>query len=125
MSTYSPFVALLYSGVVWFLFHVPVMVLMTRTLAVPNAAVVCLVQGSSCALAAFSFGYVGVVSGYGAWAPGFAHFFMNRLNPVVLGSVYTQTSGMIVGPVWKVNGEGLMGCIVGALLAVWVVFNVN
>ena len=39
------------------------------------------------------------------------HYTWNRLNPVVLGSVYTNRPGKVIGPQWLVNGEGVAGCL--------------
>lgn len=50
---------------------------------------------------------------YSIWAPALLHFLWNVLNPPILGDVYRNREGFIRGELWKVNGEGLVGCIVG------------
>jgi membrane protease YdiL (CAAX protease family) len=112
MACYSPSVALLISGIVWALFHTPVMILLVRKLGVKNSGLTVLVQNVSCCLAAFSFGFIAIRSEYSVWPSAFMHFFWNRLNPLVLGSIYTNEDGMISGEQWKINGEGFLGCIV-------------
>ena len=112
MACYSPAVALLISGIVWALFHIPIMILLVKKLGVKRPGLTVLVQSASCCLAAFPFGFVAVRSEYSVWPAAFMHFFWNRLNPLVLGSIYTNKNGMIVGEQWKINGEGLLGCIV-------------
>ncbi|XP_062523161.1 uncharacterized protein LOC134197828 [Corticium candelabrum] len=112
MSCYSTAAALLISGVVWGLYHVPVMILMVQQMKVRARFATVLVQCLSCCLAAFPYGYVAVRCGYSVLPAAFTHFFWNRLNPLVLGSIYTNDNGMIVGEQWKINGEGLLGCIV-------------
>ena len=66
----------------------------------------------------FFMNWLGYMSDHSWWVVTFAHFTFNQLNPKILGSVYTNTQGMFVGPLWKINGEGLMGCIVGAIYLV-------
>ena len=54
---------------------------------------------------------------FSMWAPTMMHFTWNRINPVILGSIYTQTPGKVKGEQWLINGEGLAGCIVQIPLA--------
>ncbi len=53
--------------------------------------------------------------------PTMKHFIWNRINPLLLGSIYTNTSGWMIGEQWKINGEGLMGCIVYLFTAIMIV----
>ncbi|XP_067651913.1 uncharacterized protein [Haliotis asinina] len=119
MSHFTPGVALLLSGVAWGLFHVPVLILMTSRLSPPRPRMTVLVQCLSVTLSAFPHGWVAIKSGYSVWASGLMHTVWNQVNPVILGSIYTQAPGIIVGHQWLINGEGLAGCIVILPLAIW------
>lgn len=125
LSVYSPSVALFISGVVWGLFHVPVMVLLTSKSNVPKPYMTILVQSVSCLLMAYPIGWLAIKSKYSLWAPSVMHWFWNRLNPQVLGSIYTQTPGEYHGDQWKINGEGLAGCIVILPIAILCVYDLN
>lgn len=39
----------------------------------------------------------------------------------MLGDIYTNTSGMISGDIIKINGEGVLGCILGAMMILYFV----
>ncbi|XP_071088402.1 uncharacterized protein [Haliotis cracherodii] len=119
MSHFSPGVALFLGGVAWGLFHVPVLILMTSRLSTPMPRITVLVQCLSVMLSAFPHGWVAIKSGYSVWASGLMHALWNQVNPVMLGSIYTQAPGIVVGPQWLINGEGLAGCIVLLPLAIW------
>ncbi|XP_041375439.1 ubiquitin-conjugating enzyme E2 Q1-like [Gigantopelta aegis] len=122
MERYTAPIALTISGMFWGLFHVPVMILLVYRLRPPRALVTVLVQSLSCALFAFPHGWVAVKSGYSLWASTVMHAVWNRVNPWVLGSIYTQAPGLVTGRQWLINGEGLAGCLVmlpiAALIAV-------
>jgi len=51
------------------------------------------------------------------WAASVMHWFWNVYNPLTLGSIYTGAPGRLQGEQWKINGEGLTGCLVLAPLA--------
>jgi len=95
------------------------MVLLTHKLKPQRPKITVLVQFAAVALAAFPHGYVSIISGFSLWPSTIMHFLWNRINPVLLGSIYTQTSGYIIGQQWKINGEGLMGCIIGVPFALF------
>ncbi|KAL5021630.1 hypothetical protein ScPMuIL_000785 [Solemya velum] len=122
MSRYSPCSALFISGIVWGLFHVPVMLLLSVRLKPPRPWLTILVQFTSVALAAFPHGWLAIQSNYALWASTMMHFVWNKVNPIVLGSIYTQTPGWLAGPQWLINGEGFSGCVIMfpvAVLCCW------
>jgi len=41
------------------------------------------------------------------------HLIWNILNPWVLGDIYANVEGLVAGQVFVVNGEGLVGVVVG------------
>jgi membrane protease YdiL (CAAX protease family) len=123
LSHFHPFIALNISGIVWGLYHVPVMILLCNQ---PQCKVqypirTIIVQCLSCWISAFVYGWIGIQCQYSAIPPTMAHFVWNRINPMLLGSIYTNTPGWMNGEQWKINGEGLMGCIVYFFAAMIVV----
>ncbi|XP_070575921.1 uncharacterized protein [Ptychodera flava] len=122
MSSYTTPIALAVSGLIWGLYHVPVMIVLSWRLNVRQPWLTVLIQCLSVAVLAFPHGWVSIRSGSAFWAPTVMHFTWNMLNPAVFGSIYTNTPGYIVGKQWLINGEGLAGIIVGvpiALLVAW------
>lgn len=106
-------------GLVWGLYHVPVMILLSYQ---PNTKVryplrTILVQCLSCWVSSFVYGWIGIQCNYSFVPPTMAHFVWNQINPLLLGSIYTNTSGWMKGEQWKINGEGLMGCLVYSIAA--------
>ncbi|HHW29004.1 MAG TPA: hypothetical protein GXX21_05555 [Syntrophomonadaceae bacterium] len=47
------------------------------------------------------------------------HSLWNTFNPVLLGSIYFNTPGIVKGDLLLINGEGVIGLIIGLLTAVW------
>ncbi|KAK3607376.1 hypothetical protein CHS0354_022537 [Potamilus streckersoni] len=111
MARYEPLLAVSISGIAWGLFHVPVMILLTYKLRPPRPYLTVFIQCLSCIMAAFPHGWVAIKSGYSLWAATIMHGTWNQINPRLLGSIYTQTPGKLVGPQWVINGEGLAGVI--------------
>ncbi|XP_022082229.1 uncharacterized protein LOC110974727 isoform X2 [Acanthaster planci] len=121
LDTYSPASALFISGVIWGLFHVAVMVLLTHKLKVKHPLMTVTVQCTSVLLNAYSHGWITMRSGYSLWPSAIMHCTWNIVNPLVLGSIYTHEPGLIVGEQWLINGEGLAGCIVSIPLVLLIV----
>ena len=117
LELYPTWLALLISGVVWALFHVAVMVLLSRRLKVKNANLTVLCQAAGCTVSALPFAAIAMMSGFSVYPCALAHTLWNRVVPPVLGSIYTQQPGMVVGRQWLINAEGLAGCIVQLPLA--------
>ena len=124
-------IALLATGVAWALFHLPVLVLLSRKTghARPVAAVAVqlanltvagfIVRCSSYSIAAAAaasaaatvvceqvpcaiphpkcgwdqIGSATIWAGYSVWPAAFMHWIWNRVNPVVCGSIYTNSPG--------------------------------
>ena len=108
------------TGFAWAFFHVAIMTLLVIRTRNPAPVRTVVLQSVSCVAAAWMYGVVSEVAGFTLWAPALMHCTWNLVNPVVLGSVYTNTEGALLhGPPVLVNGEGLAGCLVcGALLLV-------
>jgi hypothetical protein len=63
-------------------------------------------------MSTFVYGWIAIQCQYSIIPPTMMHFIGNRINPLLLGSIYTNTPGCMKGEQWKINGEGLMGCLV-------------
>ncbi len=111
---FHPIIALNISGLVWGLYHVPVMILLSyrpqSKVQYPIRAII--VQCLSCWISAFVYGWIAIQCQYSIIPPTMMHFIWNRINPSLLGSIYTNTPGWMNGEQWKINGEGLTGCII-------------
>ncbi|XP_033755469.1 uncharacterized protein LOC117338291 [Pecten maximus] len=125
MSQLTPQVALLISGIAWGLFHVAVMILLTKKLKTEHPVRTVIVQCVSCVMSAYPHGWLAIKASYSVWPSTLLHFWWNRLNPHVLGSIYTNTPGVYYGHQWKINGEGLSGCVVMVPIAVLVSMDLN
>ena len=123
LAHYHPINAFPIVGLVWGLYHVPVMVLLSyqSNTKVRHPVRTILVQCLSCWISAFVYGWVGIQCRYSFVPPTMAHFVWNQINPLLLGSIYTNTSGWMKGEQWKINGEGLMGCLVYLVAAICIV----
>jgi len=47
------------------------------------------------------------------------HYVWNLYNPVVLGNIYQNESGIISGNLMLINGEALAGIALGLPFMVW------
>ena len=118
---YSPVATCAISGIVWGVYHIPIMVLLSARLRPERPLATVAVQMASCALHAFPYAFVAHRTGFALLPPALMHFFWNRLNPWLLGSIYTQTPGLLEGPQWLINGEGMSGCLAGLAVAAGVI----
>ncbi|OWF42035.1 uncharacterized protein LOC110461650 isoform X2 [Mizuhopecten yessoensis] len=125
MSHFTPQMALLISGIAWGLFHVAVMILLTKKLKPEHPVRTTVVQCLSCVISAYPHGWLAIKARYSFWPSTLLHFWWNRLNPQVLGSIYTNTPGTYCGPQWKINGEGLSGCVVMLPIALLMSLELN
>ncbi|XP_064612012.1 uncharacterized protein LOC135475964 [Liolophura sinensis] len=125
MNSMSPFMALCVSGIAWGLFHVAVMVVLVRRLHPPRPVLTVAVQCLCVTIFAFPHGWVAIKAGYAVWPSTVMHCVWNRVNPRVLGSIYTHQPGLIAGNQWLINGEGLAGCVVMLPVCVLIVWNLS
>ena len=114
----SLFWATMVIGNVWGMYHIPIMVLLSHSLPSKTASRTIFFQYLSCVLLSFPYTFIAVRSNFSLFPSAFMHFFWNRLNPYVLGSVYTQKGGIYGGERWKVNGEGAAGCMSAVMVSI-------
>ena len=45
------------------------------------------------------------------------HYVWNEYNPVILGNIYRNQPGLLAGKIPTINGEGILGVVLGGLAA--------
>ena len=113
-------------GLVWALWHMPVVyVVATLSGYSGNIALLMLVQAGAVFLFSVPFAYSYFMS-RSIVGPMIMHLVWNIYNPIILGDVYTNTSGVMVGNAVIINGEALAGILLGVPFFVWfLVINKN
>lgn len=112
--------ATLITGAVWSSFHLPAMYLLALATEVGDPALLVAILGINIFCVNFLFSYLFFVS-RNVWTVTLFHAIWNVANPYMLGNLYTNEAGVLHGPLLVQNGEGIMGILVFALAAVWVV----
>lgn len=125
-SIYGKVKATAITGVVWGLFHVPAVFLLAKATGMSNPLLLCVIQ----ALAAFTFSFPSSYSFYlsGNIVPAlFIHSAWNSINVILLGDIYKNNYGIVKGSLLTINGEGILGLILGSIAILWFVkiFNKN
>jgi membrane protease YdiL (CAAX protease family) len=72
----------------------------------------CLIQMSAVFVFSFPFAY-SYFRGGSIIPPMIFHFLWNIYNPAVLGDIYRNEPGIMNGPIWVINGEGLWSILLG------------
>ena len=102
-------------GIIWALSHLMLMIILTNKFKTPNRWMIIIFQFVSIYFHTFFINWLGWLSSYSWFVVTTAHFTFNQINPRFLGSVYTNKPGKFKGDLWKINGEGLAGCVTGAV----------
>ena len=105
-------VSTLINGVVWGLWHVPIVLFLTRILGKDNAFLLTFVQFLAVFLVSFPFAYI-YFEDRSIVPPILIHLFWNIINPVILGDIYTNEAGFIAGNLFYINGETVAGLVLG------------
>lgn len=119
-KTHSKVAASTIVGVVWALYHFPVMILLNvGNVGIMQAILMALVQGIAAFVFSYIFSYCYFLSNR-VLPTVVMHGFWNIYNPYVLGSVYLGTKGSVLheGPVLMTNGEGVFGILFGGITAI-------
>lgn len=114
-DTYGKTKATVIVGVVWGLFHVPAVFMLARADGTGNPLLICAVQACSAFLFSFPASYC-YYSSRSLLPVLFLHSVWNTVNPFMLGDIYTNMPGLIRGYIIQINGEGMLGCIGGAIM---------
>jgi len=108
-------------GVVWALWHGPIVYGTARFSHMPNPFLLITIQ--MCAVFVFSipFAYAYFLSN-SILPPMIFHYLWNFFNPIVLGNIYQNKAGIVEGNLLFINGEGLAGIVFGLLFFIWYLY---
>jgi membrane protease YdiL (CAAX protease family) len=105
-------------GIIWGLYHIPAVFLLAKVTGIGNPILLCIVQ----AIAAFTYSFPSSYCYYSSSSllpVLFLHSVWDTINPLALGDIYTNKSGLIIGNIVQINGEGIIGCILGLTVIIW------
>lgn len=117
-KSFGKTVATIIVGVVWGLFHFPVVYLLAKITGIGDPLLVATIQALTVFMFSFSYSYSFYLS-KNLIPVLFFHSTWNVVNVLILGDIYTKKAGIIVGNLSVINGEGLLGVILGGILAIW------
>ena len=100
-------------GVVWSLFHSVFLYRAGVALGVENPLLVTLVQAVGVFTISFPYSYAYYLTDASVFPVMVTHLIWNILNPWVLGDIYANVEGLVAGQIFVVNGEGLVGVVLG------------
>ena len=107
--------ATVFVGIVWALFHVPVIYLSAKASGMNEPLLVCLVQAFAAFAFSFSFSYCYYLSE--SLIPVLImHSIWNEMNTLLLGNLSSNTQGILQGNLLFINGEGVLGLVISSLL---------
>lgn len=105
-------------GIVWGLFHVPVIYLSAKASGMSEPILVCLIQALVVFVFSFSYSYCYYLSE--SLIPILLmHSIWNELNTLVLGNISSNSQGILTGKLFYINGEGVFGLVLGVILVFW------
>ena len=111
--------SILITGVVWMLFHMPAVFLLTTVTRLGEPFEVCLVQAGVIFTLNIAFCYCYFLSD-NIIPVIFFHSVWNTFNTSMLGDLYSGKQGMFQGKIFLMNGEGVMGLTIGAVTAYFI-----
>jgi membrane protease YdiL (CAAX protease family) len=117
-KTYGKSKSTIIVGIVWALYHIPVVFLLAKATGIANPLLVCAIQ----AIAAFTFSFPSAYCYYlsnNIIPVLFLHSVWIQINKMILGDLYTNQYGIIQGNLLAINGEGILGSLLGIILVFW------
>ena len=105
-------------GVAWALFHFPLVYSLAKITGIGDPLVIATIQAAAVFVFSFSYSYSFYLS-KNLIPVLFYHSTWNVINVLILGDIYTKKAGIIGGNIPLINGEGVLGVILGAILAIW------
>lgn len=105
-------------GIVWALFHIPVIFLSAKASGMSEPLIVCLVQAVVVFVFSFSYSYCYYLS-ENLIPILLMHSIWNELNTLVLGNVSSNSQGILHGNLLYINGEEVLGLVLGLPLVFW------
>lgn len=112
-------------GVVWALFHFPVVYLLAKTKGIGDPLLIATLQAVVVFFIAFAFSYSYYLAEDKIIPVLFLHSTWNVVNVLKLGDIYTNNLGLITGNIPFINGEGLFGLIISGILVIWFIKQFN
>jgi membrane protease YdiL (CAAX protease family) len=100
-------------GVVWAVFHSAFLYRAGVAIGVENPLLVTVVQALAVFTISFPFAYGYYLTDGSVFPVMILHLIWNILNPWILGDIYANVEGIVAGQVFVVNGEGIVGVVVG------------
>lgn len=104
-------------GVVWGLYHSAFLYTAATVLGVANPLLVTVVQASAVFVVSFPFAYAYYLTDGSVLPVAILHLIWNILNPWILGDIYGNVQGLVAGQIFVVNGEGVLGVMLGLVAA--------
>lgn len=114
-TVYGKVKAVLIIGIIWALYHAPVVYLLAKTTGMEHPLLVTVVQFGVVFLLNMPFCYCYYLS-ENLIPVLFIHSVWNVVNTTVLGDIYKNTQGIMQGNLLLINGEGLIGLILGLVV---------
>lgn len=113
-ATKGKTVASIVVGIVWALWHAPLIYQLGCTTKMEHPFLLMLVQMGAVFVASIPFAYSYYLTD-NIIPPMIYHFTWNLYNPIVFGNIYRNKPGIIDGNMIITNGEGLAGFLLGLL----------
>jgi membrane protease YdiL (CAAX protease family) len=123
-ETFSKLQSSVITGIVWMLFHVPVVFLLARLEGLSNPIMVTVVQAADVFFFSYAFAFLFFGSKH-ILPVCILHAVWNVYNPYVLGDIYTDKPGILRGNLFVLNGEGLMGLLIAAIFSVYFLYRLK
>lgn len=105
-------------GIVWALWHGPIVYGLAIHTNMENPLLLSLIQMGAVFVFSIPFAYSYFLTN-NILPPMIFHFVWNFYNPMVLGNIYRNQSGIIEGNMLYINGEGLAGIVLGLAFIIW------
>jgi membrane protease YdiL (CAAX protease family) len=107
------------TGVIWWLWHLPFLFLSPVLTSLPRGRFLLLLASSFPALVGTSaiYCWMYIVSG-SIWAPTLMHLFWNLYRGILTGRLSDGAPGLFAGPLWLINGEGVLGNLVSTAFGI-------
>ncbi|MFD1600257.1 CPBP family intramembrane glutamic endopeptidase [Halobellus rarus] len=100
-------------GLVWALFHSAFLYRAGVAIGVENPLLITAVQAVAVFTISFPFSYAYYLTDGSVFPVMILHLIWNILNPWILGDIYANIEGLVAGQIFVVNGEGLVGVVIG------------
>lgn len=105
-------------GIIWALWHGPAIYELANYAKMENPLLLMIIQMGAVFVFSFPFAYSYFLT-KNIFPPIIFHFVWNFYNPIVLGSVYQNQPGIVEGNMIYINGEGLIGIVLGLFFMFW------